>query len=192
MQRDKTRSAAQKQRQIPPPRPIAELFAIASEDPIASKRRCVHGKRIEPITEGERVQAVSELLREFRAQIVRFGRNEITHIDRLLEQGIKDWGLRIFAAKNPVLALEKLLGTRQKRGKRASAKIADRDFQIAVDVVKEMREKTSEKTWRKRMGLEKAAEAVAQKYRLGAERIQKIYKRHRVAARAEVALRDGG
>jgi hypothetical protein len=34
---------------------IAKLFVIANDDPKASKRRLIHGKRIKPITEGERV-----------------------------------------------------------------------------------------------------------------------------------------
>jgi hypothetical protein len=119
---------------------IAELFAIANDDPTASKRRHVHGKRIEPITEGERVKAVNELLREFRSQLEQLAgakallasqrtvnefpllrsatpkgakpatakavkveqRRQPEHrkpvqIDLLLLQGIKDWGLRIFA-----------------------------------------------------------------------------------------------
>lgn len=148
------------------------------------------GKPLELPTEAERQEARHELLSEYRRQWQQFGSKQIAGIDPLLVQAVKDWALRIFAEPNPVQAFEYFLGARQRRGKRA--KIDDRDLQIAIDVVKEMREKTSEKTWRKRMSLERAAEAVASKYRLKAERIQKIYKRHRVAARAEVALRDGG
>jgi hypothetical protein len=210
---------------------IAELFAIANDDPNASKRRRVHGKRVKPITEGERVAAVNELLREFRLQLAQLAeakaplasqgtmnefppllaatpkgakpasakavkvgsqqprwpkRGKPVQVDPLLRQGIQDWGLRVFSKPNPVSALEKFLGVRRPPGKRA--KNADRDLQIAVDVVKEMREKTSKNRWRKRMSVEKAAEMVAPKYGLEAERIQKIYKRHRVAAQAEVAL----
>jgi hypothetical protein len=172
---------------------IAELFRIAD------------GAR-KDTSEDERRQAIRELICEFRRQTNELKRllaergdpsqgqidsKEISRIlSPLLVRGIKSWGLRIFAEPHPIRALEILLGVRERRGKRA--KNADRDFQIAVDVVEEMTEKTSEKTWRKRMGLEKAAEAVALKYELEPERIQKIYKRHRVAARAEFALRHGG
>jgi hypothetical protein len=111
---------------------VAELFAIANgkrdgrtvrigrAKSMRSKKLLISKSR----SETERIQAVCELLGEFRAQKERFRRNEITRIDPLLVQGIEDWGLRILAAKKPVLALETLLGTRRKRGKRASASLA--------------------------------------------------------------------
>ena len=197
---------------------IAELFAIANDDPNASKRRHVHGKRIEPITEGERVKAVNELLREFRSQLeqlaeakaslasqgtmnefpplraatpkgakpatakaVKVGseqrrqpeRRKPAQVDPFLMQGIKDWGLRIFAKRDPVLALERLLGLRRPRGKRA--KNTERDLQIAVAVLTKMK---------LGMSLDDAAAYVAENCRfgLGVESIAKIYNRtHRKA-----------
>jgi hypothetical protein len=199
---------------------VVELFAIANDDPNASKPRRVHGKRIEPISERERVEAVNELLREFRSQLEQLAeakaplasqgtvnefvaatpegakpdtakaviisseqprrpeRGKPVQVDPLLLQGIKDWGYRIFSKPDPVLAVEQLLGARARRGKRP--KNGARDFRIAVAVVEEMR---SGKT------LETAAVAVAPIFHLEPERIQKIYKQHRLAARAEVALR---
>ena len=160
---------------------IAELFVIANENPDASKRRRVQGRRIEQITERERAAAVRKLLREFRTQKEQFGRNEIAQIDPLLVQGIRDWGSRIFAAEEPVLALEELLGKRRKRGKRASAKTADRDSQIVRDMLERMRSG---------MSLEKAAEALAPDYGIGPESIAKIYKRGHKAAKAEIAMSE--
>jgi hypothetical protein len=209
---------------------IAELFAIANDDPNASKRRHVHGKRIEPITEGERVKAVNELLREFRSQLeklaeakaslasqrtmnefpplraatpkgakpatakaVKVGseqrrqpeRGKPVQVDPFLMQCIKDWGLRIFAKRDPVLALESLLGLRHPRGKRA--KNTERDFQIAVEVLETRKRMSLEE--KKRVSLERAAEAVAQKYELECEYVLKLYKQNRLPARAEIALR---
>jgi hypothetical protein len=209
---------------------IAELFAIANDDPNASKRRHVHGKRIEPITEGERVKAVNELLRKFRSQLeqlaeakaslasqrtmnefpplraatpkgakpatakaVKVGseqrrqpeRGKPVQVDPFLMQGIKDWGLRIFAKRDPVLALESLLGLRHPRGKRA--KNTERDFQIAVEVLETRKRMSLEE--KKRVSLERAAEAVAQKYELECEYVLKLYKQNRLPARAEIALR---
>jgi hypothetical protein len=132
-------------------------------------------------SETERIQAVCELLGEFRAQRERFGRNEITRIDPLLVQGIEDWGLRIFAAKKPVLALETLLGTRRKRGKRASAKIADRDFEIALEMVN---------LKGSGMSLEKAAEVLASKYAIEPESIAKIYNREHKVVKAHIAMSE--
>jgi hypothetical protein len=68
-------------------------------------------------SETERIQAVNELLDEYRSQVEQSADKKIN--DPLLWQGIKDWGLRIFAKRDPVLALERLLGLRHARGKRA-------------------------------------------------------------------------
>jgi hypothetical protein len=100
-------------------------------------------------------------------------------------QGIKDWGLRIFAKRDPVLALESLLGLRHPRGKRA--KNTERDFQIAVEVLETRKRMSLEE--KKRVSLERAAEAVAQKYELECEYVLKLYKQNRLPARAEIALR---
>jgi hypothetical protein len=209
---------------------IAELFAIANDDPNASKRRHVHGRRIEPITEGERVKAVNELLKEFRSQLeqlaeanaslasqrnmnetpppraatpkgakpatakaVKVGseqrqqpeRGKPVQVDPFLMQVIKHWGLRIFAKRDPVLAVERLLGLRHPRGKRA--KNTERDFQIAVEVLEARKRMSLEE--KKRVSLERAAEAVAQKYELECEYVLKLYKQNRLPARAQIALR---
>jgi hypothetical protein len=144
---------------------IATLFGIANQNCNAS--------------ESDRREAINELLREFRSQMERYGRGEITHIDLLLVQGIKDWGFRIFSKENPILALEKFLGTRQRRGKRA--KNTDRNFRIAVAVVERMQSG---------MSLEDAAEAVAYDYKpLVGDSIKKIYTRNATEAKAYVAVR---
>ena len=142
---------------------VAELFAVANQTQDA--------------TEPERVEAVNELLSEFRLQWEQYGREEIAQIDPLLVQGIKLWGCQIFAKINPVLALEKLLGARQKRGKRA--KNTDRDFQIAVAVLDKMKSKLS---------LEEASEAVASDYNLDGDSIRKIYNRNHREAKAHVQM----
>ncbi len=143
---------------------IAELFAVANETRNA--------------TESERVEAVNELLSEFRLQLEQYRTGETTHIDPLLVQGIKNWGSRIFAKPDPILALERFLGARQRRGKRV--KNTDRDFQIAVAVVEKMKSG---------MTLENAAEAVAWDYRpLEGDSIKKIYTRNHREAKAHVAM----
>jgi hypothetical protein len=204
---------------------IVKLFAIANENPDASKRRRIHGKRIEPITERRRVAAVRKLLREFRSQLEQLAEAQelATHqerinipqlraatpkgdtprtsepvqaisaqwqraplgsppqIDRLLLQGIRSWGLGIFAAENPALALERLLGTRQKRGKSQRAETASRNRQITLALMDKMRSG---------MSLEKAAEALASDYRIEPESIASIYKREHKAVKAEIAMSE--
>lgn len=143
---------------------IALLFAVSNKSREAS--------------ESERLDAVNELLREFRSQWGQLGQGEIARIDPLLVQGIKDWGYRIFSKPNPILALEKFLGTRQRRGKRA--KNTDRNFQIAVAVAQKMKSG---------MSFEDAADAVASDYKpLEADSIRKIYTRNAIEAKAHVAM----
>jgi len=142
---------------------VAELFAIANQNLDAPER----SRRI----------AVNQLLDEFRLQAQRLGRSEATRIDPLLVQGIKDWGFRIFLNTNPVMALETLLGAREKRGKRA--KNTERDFRIAIAVFGKMRLGLS---------LERAAEAVAADYGLEPDSIIKIWKRNKIEAKAHVAM----
>jgi hypothetical protein len=84
-----------------------------------------------------------------------------------------------------VLALKSLLGLRQPRGKRG--KNAERDFQIAVAVL-ETRERMSLEE-NKRVSLERAAEAVADEYGFECMYVLKLYKRNRLDAKAEIALR---
>ena len=135
---------------------IAELFAIANGNQ-------------DDASETERIQAVNELLDEYRSQLEKFADEKIERIDPLLLQGIKDWGLRIFAKRDPVLALGRLLGLRRPRGKRA--KNTERDLQIAVAVLTKMK---------LGMSLEDAAAYVAENCRfgLGVESIAKIYNRN--------------
>jgi hypothetical protein len=136
----------------------------------------------------KRHKARKALLREFRRQCQQFGSEKITTIDPLLVQAVKDWGFRIFTKPHPVQAVEDFLGLRPKPGKRAKPETADRDLQIAIDVVNAMREKLSATKWLKRMTLEKAAASVAPDYGFDADYIIEIYKRHHIAAKCVVAF----
>src|SRR5262249_47815775 len=98
---------------------IAELFATANS-------------LCPDTSEHDRIEAVGRLLREFHLQIEQYQRKERTEIDRLLERGIADWGLKIFAQKDPLLALAKFLGKKQRRGKRAKNAERDRSITAAV------------------------------------------------------------
>jgi hypothetical protein len=142
-------------------RRVAELFGIANGLAGATERR----RRI----------AVKQLLREYRLQIGRF--QKTGRIDPFLVQGIEDWGRKILSKANPVMALQELLGAREKRGKRA--KNTERDFGIAVAVVREMSSGLS---------LERASEAVAANYQLEPDSVAKIYKRNHIEAKAHVAM----
>jgi hypothetical protein len=155
---------------------IAELFAIANK--LLGAYEGASPFEIErlgaPPSESEHLEAVNELLREFRSQWEKLGRKEISRIDPLLVQGIADWGFRIFSNPDPILALEYFLGKRQKRGKRANAQ---RNLQITLTVLEKMRAGTS---------LEHAAEAVAVDYGLKTETVIKIYTRNHVKAKAHL------
>jgi hypothetical protein len=188
---------------IPSSTRIAELFAIAngnqSEIVMATAQRAQaeagrplmgacepEVRRAERVqAEAERVQAVNEFLGEFRSQREQFANGEIDGIDPLLIQGIRDWGLRIFAEPDPSLALKTLLGLRRPRGKRT--KNSERDFEMVVAVLETRERMTLEE--KKRVSLERAAEAVAQEYKLECEYVLKLYKQNRLAARAQIALR---
>jgi hypothetical protein len=172
---------------------IAERFAVANE---------IRGNT----SESERREAVAELLSEFQAQCQHAQREIEDHqvalaaavtttaawtaaeldalgqgplIDRLLVQGIKNWGFRILSQPDPIAALEKLLGTRRRRGKRA--KNTERDFWIAVAVAEKMNSGTT---------LEKASFEVAETSGLEAGNVNKIYTRNLVEAKAQVALME--
>jgi hypothetical protein len=148
---------------------VAELIGIAN------------GNR--NVSERERRIACKKVLREFRFQCQRLGKGEISRIDPLLVQCMTGWGYRIFSELKPISALERLLGTREKRGKRA--KNVERNFEISVAVAEKMmilgltQDKASEE-----VALEFAAKNIA----LEAESIAKIYKHNRIAARAYVAM----
>ena len=147
---------------------VAKLFAIANGNRDSSER--------------ERRVACKKVLREFRFQWQALGRDEITRIDPLLVQCINNWSYRIFSKLKPALALEQLLGAREKRGKRA--KNVERDFKIAVAVVEKRKSG---------MTLEGASEAVASEFAakniaLEVESITKIYKRNHIEAKAQVAM----
>jgi hypothetical protein len=123
------------------------------------------------------------VLREFRFQWQRLGKGEIARIDPLLAQCMTGWGYRIFSEPKPILALERLLGMRKKRGKRA--KNVERNFEISVAV--------AEKMMILGLTLDKASEEVASEFAakhiaLETESIAKIYKHNYKAARAYVAM----
>ena len=88
-------------------------------------------------------------------------------IDPLLVQGVKAWAFQIFRQPNPIAALEKLLGIRRRRGKRA--KNTERDFWIAVAVAEKMKSD---------MTLEKASYEIAEAWGLKDENVRKIYTRN--------------
>jgi hypothetical protein len=152
---------------------ITELLAIAG-----SRRDA---------TESERIEAVNSLLREYRLQIAEYRRDKRSSIDPILLQGIEDWGRRIFAEANPVVALARVLG-KQKPGKRASPERAARDISVTLAVIDLMGRGTT---------LEEASELVAADYTprkvgkrlsLKADSIRKIYIRNKTEQRARLAM----
>jgi hypothetical protein len=172
---------------------IARLIGIANE---SRKRATMHGVVFELPTKAERQRARRILLRLYRWQWKRVERKELASVHPLVWQTVNDWGFRIFAAPDPILALEHFLGARQRPGKRARLETAERDFEIAVAVFKKMNTSISPKNApsgarvvaAKRMSLEKAAKEVASEYGLERETVQKIYKLHRKEVRADAAM----
>jgi len=124
-------------------------------------------------TDRECIEAVQALVREYQLQIAECRKGERDEVDRLLVQGVGDWGCHIFAQPNPEIALARFLGTRQKPGKRI--KNTDRDRSIAAAIVTAMEGG---------MTLEEAAAAVAADFRLGEDAIKKIYARKRKEVKA--------
>jgi hypothetical protein len=163
---------------------IARLICIANE---SRERATLHGDAIELPTEAERQRARCTLLRLYRWQWKRVGRKELAAVHPLVWQTVNDWGLRIFAAPNPIQALEYFLGKRQHPGKRTSPKTIDRHLYIAVCVVKTMRKRVAKKEWRQCMTMEKAAEKVAAEHNLQTEYVIEIYYRYKIEAQALVA-----
>jgi hypothetical protein len=98
-----------------------------------------------------------------------------------LSRFISERSLRAVANADLTHAANFLFGAR-KRGKRASPAIADRDFQIAVQVASKMMLEGAT--------LERATAEVAESGKLSRERVETIYKTHRKAARATVALQN--
>jgi hypothetical protein len=84
-----------------------------------------------------------------------------------------------------VLALKTFLGLRQPRGKRV--KNAERDVEIAVAVLETKDRMSLER--KKRVSLDRVAEEVAETCGLERDYVLKLYKRHRLAAKAERAFR---
>jgi hypothetical protein len=82
-----------------------------------------------------------------------------------------------FADPDPLAAMAYFLGLKGRPGKRAVN--TDRDHDIAVAVVEKMSD---------RMSYDSAIAAVANKFNKSAERIETIYKKHRVAAKAQIAM----
>jgi hypothetical protein len=123
------------------------------------------------VREEERISAINELLEIHRTQAEEFRRGERKIVNRLLQQWLTRWGLRIFAAPDPLSAMSMFLGR---------AINTERDFTIAVAVATKM---TSEG-----ITLESAAVSVAERFKKSPEWIQKIYKANRIEARAHVAI----
>jgi hypothetical protein len=98
-------------------------------------------------------------------------------IDPLLMQGVKAWAFRIFLQPTPISALERFLGIRRPRGKRA--KNTERDFWVAVTVFDKMKSG---------MTLEDASYAVAESCGLEGDNVKKIYSRNHREAKAHVAM----
>ena len=121
----------------------------------------------------ERIEAVKRLICEYQLQIAEYKRRERAAIDPLLMQGVGDWGRYIFAQANPEMALGRLLGTKQKPGKRATN--TDRNADITLAVIAEMEGG---------MTLEEAVTAVATDHCLAEDTIRKIYARRKSEARA--------
>jgi hypothetical protein len=109
-------------------------------------------------------------------------------IDPLLMQAVKDWGARLFAERQTIQALEYFLGERKRAGKHAKPETAERDFEIALAIVRKMGLATDPKS--ERMTLDDAANAVATErgQRGSADSFANIYKRYRIAARAAFFL----
>jgi hypothetical protein len=141
---------------------IAEFLAVAG-----SRRDA---------TESERIEAVKNLLFEYRLQITEYKSGQRSGIDPILEQGITEWGRRIFADPNPTLALARFLGQSQERGKRA--KHSDRDLSIALAVT--IRGRGS--------NIAKAVETVASLCGLKRNTVMKIYSRRKTEAKAYLAM----
>jgi hypothetical protein len=123
-------------------------------------------------TEGERVEAAKELVKEFRLQVDTY-RKKDREINPFLLQVIDEFGRKIFAEADPVLALGILLGQKKSPGKHATN--ADRDRDISRAVVDKMTGG---------MTLEKAVAAVAKDYRRSQDRIKAIYLSGDVEAKA--------
>ena len=92
-------------------------------------------------------------------------------------QGVKAWAFRIFLQPTPISALERFLGIRRPRGKRA--KNTERDFWVAVTVFDKMKSG---------MTLEDASYAVAESCGLEGDNVKKIYSRNHREAKAHVAM----
>jgi hypothetical protein len=128
--------------------------------------------------ESRRIEAVNLLVSEYQLQVAEYKRKERAEIDPLLLQGIKEWGLYIFAQENPEIALARFLGKKQKPGKRATNTERHRD--IALAVIEEMDGGAK---------FEKAIESVATEYGLEVDTVKKIYGRWRKELRADRALK---
>ena len=104
--------------------------------------------------------------------LIKPGRGERDALDPMLLQWAGDVGRHILAQDDPVTALERMLGEKHKRGKRAKNK--ERDVSIAAAVASKMNNLT----------LEEAAVEVAREYRMGSDAVSKIYTRNKIEGRA--------
>jgi hypothetical protein len=164
-------------------RVIDRQLRLSTEEISELSLRAKHG------TEGERIEATKALVEEFRSQAEayrkqdRARRNAIidgrkarggpVKINPLLVQAIDEFGRKIFAEADPVLALEILLGKKKSPGKHATNTIRDRDISRAV--LDKMNGG---------MTMDKAVAAVAKDYRRSQERIKAIYLSGLVEAKA--------
>jgi hypothetical protein len=129
--------------------------------------------------EHERIAAFGDLMSIYQQQVGELRRGQRRQIDFPLIRQFTEWSLRALVGAKPVDAAKFLFGPRR-RGKRARPAIADRDFQIAVQVASKMMLEGAT--------LERATAEVAESRKLSRERVETIYKTHRKAARATVAL----
>jgi hypothetical protein len=130
------------------------------------------------LPESERIRAANTLLDLLRTQVSELKRGERTNIDPPLITAINCIGMRVLTDEDPIDALARLLGRKNKPGKRA--KNTDRDFEIAIDVASKMYDG---------MSLDDACVAIAEPRKLSPERVENIYKADRKAARTAEALR---
>jgi hypothetical protein len=161
---------------------IARLLAISRSHPTRhgkdeKKWLKAHGVyvpyAVQKAYEPERIEAIESLSCEYRLQLTECKEGERAEIDPLLLQGIKGWGLYLFAQPDPQLAIAIFLGKKQKPGKKSINTARDRD--IASAVLDKMNGG---------MTMENAVAAVAAAYELSEDRVKEIYLDSREEAKA--------
>jgi hypothetical protein len=130
----------------------------------------------------QQVAARQKLHAIYRAQVEQVKRGERGEIDRELFQWLTMWLRRLFAERDPVIAMEEFLRGKKRRGKRA--KKTDQDyFDIAFAVAKRMR--------LERLTQAKAVLAVSKERNLSEDWVRNIYQQRRRPAHASVSLSYG-